>query len=265
MLGDPVAHSLSPAMHNSAIAALGLDAVCVALRVRSEGVESLVRELAAAGAGLNVTVPHKRRVAAMLDDASEAVARTGACNTVWARDGGLAGDNTDVAGVADAAARLVGERPVRRALIVGTGGAARAAAVAVAERWPGAVIESLSRGEDRARQFVEWARGAGLEACRDEGGPAELMINATPLGLDPRDPLPLDRERLRRRAPTAVLDLVYARGRTAFVRAAGELGIRAEDGRGVLLCQGAASFRRFFGVQPPRDVMRAAVEAALGE
>jgi shikimate dehydrogenase len=264
VVGDPVAHSLSPRMHNAAIAALGVDAVYVALRAHGDAFEPLLRGLLAAGAGLNVTVPHKRRAAGLLDVASDEVRRTGACNSVWSGPGGITGDNTDVAAVREVAAALVGEGVVRRALVIGTGGSARAAAVAVADGWPGAVVEVLSRDAARAQDFLSWAEGAGVAAVPSNGDQVDLVINATPLGLAPADVLPLDREHLRRRAPAAVLDLVYVRGRTRFVQAAREAGIAAEDGRDVLLEQGAASFRHFFGLQPPRAVMRAAVEDALG-
>jgi len=263
-VGDPVAHSLSPRMHNAAITALGVDAVYVALRAHGDAFEPLLRSLLAAGAGLNVTVPHKRRAAGLLDAPSDEVRRTGACNTVWSGPGGITGDNTDVAAVREVSAALAGGRAVGRVLVIGTGGSARAAAVAVADGWPGAVVEVLSRDAARAQDFLSWAEGAGVGAVPSNGDPVDLVINATPLGLTPADVLPLDREHLRRRAPAAVLDLVYVRGRTRFVRAAREAGIAAEDGRDVLLEQGAASFRHFFGVQPPRAVMRAAVEDALG-
>ena len=264
VVGDPVAHSLSPRMHNAAITALGVDAVYVALRAHGDAFEPLLRGLLAAGAGLNVTVPHKRRAAGLLDATSDEVRRTGACNTVWSGPGGITGDNTDVAAVRKVSAALAGGRAVGRALVIGTGGSARAAAVAVADEWPGAVVEVLSRDAARARDFLSWAEGAGVGAVATNGDPVDLVINATPLGLTPADVLPLDREHLRRRAPAAVLDLVYVRGRTRLVQAARDAGIAAEDGRDVLLEQGAASFRHFFGVQPPRAVMRAAVEDALG-
>jgi len=264
VVGDPVAHSLSPRLHNAAIAALGLDAVYVALRVRPDGLAPLVRALVAAGAGLNVTVPHKRAVVALLDEAPGVVRRTGACNVVWGWTGGLAGDNTDVDAVRQEATRLVAGRPVRRALVIGTGGSARAAAVALADGWPACVVEVLSRDARRSADFVAWAEGAGVAAEPAGEGAVDLVVNATPLGLSASDPMPMDEPGLRRRGAAAVLDLVYVRHCTRFVQAARAAGMAAEDGRGVLIAQGAASFRRFFDVAPPLEVMRAAVEGALG-
>jgi shikimate dehydrogenase len=264
VVGDPVAHSLSPRMHNAAIRALGLDAVYVALRVRTEALEPLVRGLLAAGAGLNVTVPYKRAVVPWLDTSDDGVRRTGACNTVHTDVAGVRGENTDVEAIRAEAARLVGGGGVGRALVVGTGGSARSAAVAVSDEWPGAVVEVLSRDPGRAADFLRWAEQAGVTAETPGEEGVDLVINATPLGLSAADPLPLDPAHLATRQPAALLDLVYVRGRTRLVRSAREAGIAAEDGRGVLVGQGAASFRHFFDVQPPAEVLRAAVEDALG-
>ncbi|MFI5208545.1 MAG: shikimate dehydrogenase family protein, partial [Gemmatimonadales bacterium] len=113
--GDPVAHSLSPAMHNAAIAALGLDAVYVAARTTPRAFPGLVHALLEAGGALNVTVPFKRQAAGLVDHPTELVTRTGACNTIWGTGDDARGDNTDVAGVRSAAVALLGGRPVRRA------------------------------------------------------------------------------------------------------------------------------------------------------
>jgi len=266
VVGDPVGHSLSPAMHNAAIAALGLDAAYLALRTSRDAFPALARALVAAGGGLNVTIPYKRAAADLLDRPSDAVRRTGACNTLWADGAALAGDNTDVAAVRGAAAALLADRGPRRALLLGSGGSARAVAVASADAWPGAEIAVVSRDAARAAEFAAWAEKHGV-GCRvwgaEDQGPVDLVVNATPLGLAPGDPLPLAADRLGRLAPAAVLDLVYARGETALVRAARERGIAAADGRGVLVAQGAAAFERWFGVAAPLEVMRAAVEDAL--
>ena len=125
VIGDPVGHSLSPTMHNAAITALGLDAAFLALRATRDTFPAVARALVAAGGALNVTVPHKRAAPALLDVASATVQRTGACNTVWPGLGGITGDNTDVGAVRTEASRLLAGRPVRRALVLGTGGSAR--------------------------------------------------------------------------------------------------------------------------------------------
>ncbi len=261
--GDPVAHSLSPAMHNAAIAALGLDAVYVAARTTPRAFPGLVHALLEAGGALNVTVPFKRQAAALVDHPTELVTRTGACNTIWGTGDDALGDNTDVAGVRVEAAALRGGRPVRRAMLLGTGGSARAVAVAIADEWPDAELSVRSRDAARAAEFASWASRAGVH-CTGNGAASksfDLVVNATPLGLNAADAIPVAESELRE--GTAVLDLVYARGETQLVRAARALGLAAADGRGVLVSQGAAAFERFFGVQPPLEVMRAAVEDAL--
>ncbi len=253
-------------MHNAAIVALGLDAVFLALRATRETFPEVARALLAAGGALNVTVPHKRAAAALLGQPTELVRRTGACNALWPGAGGLAGDNTDVPAVAREAGALMRGQRVRRAVVLGTGGSARAAAVAIAGAWPGAELAVVSRDAGRAAEFAAWAGEVGIgvwgSGVRDTG-PADLVVNATPLGLRPDDPPPMDAAQLERVAPGALLDLVYAVGGTKLVRMARDGGVRAADGRGVLIAQGAASFQLFFGVPAPEEIMRAAVEDAL--
>ncbi|MGD2136524.1 MAG: hypothetical protein PVF27_10200, partial [Gemmatimonadales bacterium] len=149
LIGDPVEHSLSPAMHNAACAALGLDAVYVALRVEAAGVPHVIRAFEAAGVAGNVTVPHKLDVAHLLIRLTDAAKELDAVNVFWPDGGRLIGDNTDVRGVLDAVDALEGEGPW---LLAGTGGAARA--VAAAAREHGVQLLVRSRAADRARAFV---------------------------------------------------------------------------------------------------------------
>jgi shikimate dehydrogenase len=259
ILGDPVAHAMSPTMHNAACRALGLDAVYVALRTPVAALGAALEALAAAGAAGNVTLPHKEAVERSIARKTDVCARARACNTFWTEDGALVGDNTDVPGVHAALCELGVNGG--RWLVLGTGGAARAVAVAAADA--GAALRVRSRHPDRAREFVDWAKGLGVHA-EAAHGPAEVdaVINATPLGLKERDPLPLDPKHLR--SVRVALDLVYARGETRWVRVMRAHGVAARDGREMLVQQGAAAFTRFFpGTAAPVDVMRAAVERAL--
>jgi shikimate dehydrogenase len=260
VIGDPVQHSLSPAMHNAACRALGFDAVYVALRCSADSLPGLLAACAAIGAAGNVTVPHKEAAERCLTRKTDLCARVGACNRFWSDDGQLVGDNTDVAGVL-ASLRQLGAEDASQWLLIGTGGAARAVAVAAADAR--AALYVMSRDAGRGEQFVAWARtrGADAHAARGDMAP-EVAINATPIGLKESDPLPLDTSRVQ--GVRAALDLVYAPGETRWVRLLRAAGVTAQDGREMLVQQGAAAFMHFFpGADAPMEVMRAAVNHAL--
>ena len=261
VIGDPVAHSLSPVMHNAACRALGLDAVYVALRVVPEALPAVLAAQAATGGAGNVTVPHKEAVESSVARKTDVCARVGACNTFWTEDGALVGDNTDVTGVRSALRQLGVNAKGGRWLVIGTGGSARATAVTAGGA--GARLWVRSRNAERAAQFAEWASGVGV-ATEVANGPVEVdvAINATPLGLAGHDPLPIDVNHIP--GVQRALDLVYAPGETRWVHTLRKRGIAAQDGREMLVQQGAAAFERFFpGTAAPIDVMRAAVHHAL--
>lgn len=256
ILGQPVEHSLSPVMQNAAFRALGLDAVYVPLACLPGQVSGAMALLAAAGGGGNVTVPHKSEAMAALSRPSRLVQRVGAANTFWGDGGEVLGENTDVAGVLAALDAL--EPPAGPWLVAGTGGAARAVATAAAERGVGLAVRS--RDAARRSAFEQWAESLGV--TRASAHDCGVLINATPLGLHAGDHLPLSADD----APEAAvaLDLVYAPQGTAWVRAMKQEGLRASDGRAMLVAQGAAAFRLWFpGEDPPVEIMRAAVEDAL--
>jgi len=257
ILGDPVRHSLSPVMHNAGIHALGLDAVYVALPVDHAALPHVIRAFEAVGIGGNVTVPHKVSVAQLLIRLTPAAKELGAVNTFWADAGRLVGDNTDVAGALEALDRLEAPGPW---LLLGTGGAARS--VSAAARTRGVRLLVSSRDPGRAREFAGWATALGADAVPDDGSPAGTVINTTPLGLKADDPAPCPAARLE--GCRTALDLVYTPGETAWVRECRRHGMRAADGRAMLVAQGAHAFERFFpGVSAPREVMTAAVNRAL--
>jgi len=264
LLGDPVSHSASPRLYNAAFRAARLDAAYAALRCASDDVPGLVRGLARAGGGGNVTVPHKAVAAAALEEPAAAVDRTGACNTFWLEDGRIRGDNTDVAGFAAAATRLVPSLAGARVLLLGAGGAARAVVAALldapAERVllrnrtrarADALLADIDAGAARGRL----ALAASDAALRHER--FDLVVNATSLGLHPGDPLPLRLQTLG--GADAVLDLAYSPSETPLVIAARALGIPAADGKEMLVAQAEAAFERWWGRRPPEGVMRAAL------
>jgi shikimate dehydrogenase len=256
ILGEPVAHSLSPAMHNAAFRALGLPAVYVPLPCPADEVGVLIRALGKAGGGGNVTVPHKQAAARSVDVYREIVQQVDACNTFWGDNGSTVGDNTDVPGLLEALRQL--EIPEAPWLIAGTGGGARAAVVAAKE--VGASVAVTSRDAGRRSAFEDWVRSCGVTLS--SAPECRVLINATPLGLKEQDPLPIQ-PGVAPRAEVA-LDMVYAPGETPWVRTMRPRVRRAADGRAMLVAQGAASFERWFPEKrAPVEVMRAAVNAAL--
>ncbi len=267
LLGHPVAHSLSPTFQNAALDAAQIALRYDALDVMPAALQSTLAELRAVNGAGNVTVPHKPAVAAACDALTDVARAAGAVNTFWHVDDRLIGDNTDVAGAQAALAALPlaplsGSSP--RVTLLGAGGAARAVILAAERLWPNVRVRVLARRVASAHELaaafphrVEIAN-ARTDALLD----ADLVINATPLGLRQDDPLPCDMSEL---APTATLyDLVYGARETAWVRAGRAAGHRAEDGLGMLVEQGAAAFTRWFGIEPDRDRMWQAVEARTG-
>lgn len=264
ILGNPVAHSLSPAIQTAALRAAGLDGRYVAIACQSEDVAPVMRTLARAGGGGNVTVPHKRRAAAALDDAAAAVERTGACNTFWGEGARIRGDNTDVEGARRAVrALLAGPARGARVLLAGAGGGARAAVAALIDE-DVAEVRVTNRTLARARAMAGEVGDARVRVVADartlEGQAFDLVLNATSLGLGRHDPLAVDLERLGRVG--AVMDMVYTPSRTPLTDTARTRGIPAMDGGEMLLRQGAAAFERWWGREAPLSAMREALQRA---
>ncbi len=256
VIGWPVEHSRSPQMHNAAYAALGLDWAYVSMPVEPERLEQALRGAAALGfAGLNVTIPHKQATAAICDALSPEAGRADSANTVLVLDGGrLRGETTDGQGMLDA----IGDLPGPGALVLGAGGAARAAVSALAGA--GLAVTVAARRREAAEQLAQ-ELGATATGWPASEAP-ELIVNATPLGqAGAAAQLPLDAGLLDGRV---VCDLAY-RGdgaETGLIAAARERGARAVDGLDVLVGQGALAFRLFTGAEPPIEIMRAAVRNA---
>lgn len=260
VLGDPVAHSLSPVIHNAAFRTTGRDATYVARRVTAEECGPMLRSLALGGGGGNVTVPHKERVVPFLDRRTRAVEATGACNTFWARDGEVWGDNTDVEGflgtwkgVVEALGEDAG------VLLLGAGGASRAVLFALLGSQGVARVGVWNRSGGKARKLVEQFGDPRLSRIEDwRGESPDVVVNATSVGLDGRA-APVDLRGFAAR-PRSVIDLVYGRDPTPLCREAAALGIPARDGREMLVRQAEASHARWFGRPPPRGVMARALE-----
>lgn len=265
IIGDPVAHSRSPAMHNAAFAALGLDFVYVPFAVRAADLGDAVRAVRALGlVGVNVTVPHKEGVLRHLDEISERARAVGAVNTIVNRGGRLCGDNTDVTGFL-AALRHAGMRVRgRRAVVVGAGGSARAVVAALC----GAGAASVTIANRTRPRAVRLARrlGGGATAIDATGLPAlareetlrgsHLVVNTTSVGLRGERFPPLA---FAATAPGCLFfDLIYGRSTDFLVRAESARR-RTCDGAELLVRQGAAAFRLWTGRAAPMDVMRQAL------
>lgn len=282
LLGFPVGHSGSPAMHNAAFRRAGIDAVYVACAVPPADLPAAVAGLRALGAlGANVTVPHKEAALTLADDATAAARRCGAVNVLAFRGRRVMADNTDAPGFA-AALRASGIAVGgRRVALLGAGGAARAVALALLEAGA-AAVEVVARDPARAAGLCEglasveprWAGRLRPLAWGDrEGaslpGAVDMVVNCTPLGLRRDDPCPL--ASWDALAPGAVaVDLIYNPSPTEFLRRAAAAGFTALDGSGMLVWQAALSWRLWFDREGPVDVMRAALadwlaSAASGE
>jgi shikimate dehydrogenase len=248
--GWPVAHSRSPQMHNAALAAVGLhDWRYLRLPLPPELFAETVRALPAAGfRGVNVTIPHKHAALALADRASDAARAIGAANTLTFEDGAIEADNTDAPGLLAALPR---DPAGSRALVLGAGGAGRAAAWALARA--GAEVTVWNRTPERARVL---AADLGVRAVTSPGA-ADIVINCTSIGLKDGDDafkaLPLEADSLS--AGSLVVDMVYRAGGTQLLEAARTRGASVVDGLEILASQGAASFERWTGQEAPREAM----------
>jgi len=256
ILGDPVAHSLSPLMQTAAFTALGLPAVYVPLRCSPADLPNLMGALSRAGGGGNITVPHKEAALGAVDSPDDLARTVESCNTFWGEDGRIMGDNTDVTGLLEALRQLEVSRGPW--LIAGTGGGARAAVMAAREH--DVPVAVTSRTSERQAGFERWvaARGVALVPPQE----VRVLINTTPLGLRAGDPLPIEPRRFAR--AEFAFDMVYAPGETVWIRAMRPSVRRAADGRAMLVAQGAAALQRWFpDKHAPVEIMWAAVNAAL--
>jgi len=254
LLGHPVSQSLSPAFQNAALSSAGIPLTYVPLDVAPEDLGQTLDQLVRDSAAGNVTIPHKNAVASVCATLSAEAERTKAVNTFRVEQGALIGHNTDVAGFDQAARELLGAAPVGLTVgVFGAGGAASAVLAAI-ERWPRCRAIVVNRGLDRAAALIE--RFGSIAQSGDAGEIAEqadLVVNATSIGMRDSEDGPIDVARLRRAG--AVLDLVYSRDETAFVRAARARGLRASDGLPMLVAQGAAAFSWWFGRSPDLTAM----------
>jgi shikimate dehydrogenase len=270
ILGDPVAHSLSPAMHNAAFRFLGLEAVYAPVQVPPCLVPVVVEALRADNIlGANVTVPHKESVMRHLDEVEPAARRIQSVNTIYKRGKKLWGASTDGSGFLRSLGRSAARLKGGRALLVGAGGGSRAVAGALAMAGV-RHLQVLDLDKKRVQSLVKLLRGVrsgfqveGVSRSEAEKGLRDvgLVIQATPVGLHPGDPSPLSLKEARKGC--LAVDLIYHR-ETAFLKEARLRRLLALDGLGMLLHQGALSFEKWTGRRAPLMVMERALRRALG-
>ena len=271
VIGAPIAHSLSPIIQNAALRAAGLDYVYAALPVRADALASAVRGLYDAGiAGFNVTIPFKTAIIPLMDALSEDARRIQAVNTVVIEGDRMIGHNTDVAGFlagfAERGIALTG----KNAVLIGAGGAARAALWGLLRSGVSSIaigVRSVEKGAALAADFaadgdvraVSFDDAAWIAACSD----ADIVVQTTPLGMTPHteEMPPVDAAMIK---PSAVVyDLIYTPAETRFLREARARGCEMINGETMLVAQGAEAFHLWTGVRPDMELMKRTLREEL--
>jgi shikimate dehydrogenase len=275
VIGDPIEHTLSPAMHNAAFEALGMNWSYIACHVLPDNVGGAVEAVRALGLrGMNVTVPHKQGVMTGLDSLSDAARAVGAVNTIVHTDGKLHGDNTDIVGIIRAITEGAGvDTPPERAVILGAGGAARGIVYALTTLGGVKHITVLNRTVAKASALADEFDGTGATTVigaplsADEARTAMtgevLLINATSVGRGPlADSSPIDDRWECLHESVVCIDSNYSPPTTQLMMQVEAAGGRAYNGLDMLIYQGARSFELWTGHNAPIDVMKKAVLGA---
>jgi len=262
LVGNPVGHLVSPPMHEAAYEELGMDASYVAFEPPVEEIRQAIGGAQTLGiAGLNVTIPFKQDVLELVEP-GELAERIGAVNTIEFRtEGAPRGYNTDAAGVTRAFEHHDVDLDGRKAVVVGAGGAGRAAAFALSDA--GAEVHIANRTVDRAIDLasdVSDGTGGSLDTLDSQIGDASVLVNATSVGME-SDETPVPADYLH--SDLTVLDAVYAPLETRLLREANEAGATTIDGAWMLLFQGVEAFEQWTNREAPVDVMNRALRNAL--
>lgn len=278
VIGDPVSHSKSPLLHNTMNQLLGLDYVYGCKTVKKDSLEDFLTEIKGSNcAGFNATMPFKELLLPYLDEVEPLAARLGAVNTVCIRDGKLYGYNTDCPGFTAALRRRGFEVAGKRALLLGAGGAAKAVAVGLCAAGAEVLVANRDAGKAKTLaalypqgiQAISWNEVAPSERLSQ----VELVVNATPVGMDKGDGnspqnltdiLPKLKELLTFLPKTALVsDLIYHPAPTAFLQEAEQLGLAVMDGFPLLIHQAILAFEHFSQHSVPVDRVLPALEAAV--
>lgn len=277
LIGYPLGHSLSPQIHNAALRSLGLEGEynlypILPLPEGEKAISELLQRIRAGTIhGLNVTIPHKQNVIPMLDYLTPSAKAIGAVNTIFLSDEKLVGDNTDAPGFVGDLKRLLKTQQIQKnALVLGSGGAARAVIYALLSEGYQITLSVRPTDFDQAQNLIDqisheekqievvetgrWAHDIEIHS---------LVVNATPVGMHPMEDQSPWPEGLPFPTQAAVYDLVYNPRQTLFTKQALEAGLSATTGLGMLIEQAALAFERWTGLEAPRQVMAEAVEPQL--
>lgn len=256
IFGHPVSHSLSPAMHNHAAQLLGLEYRYVAFDVNPDSLKTALRAIPALGVvGINVTVPHKEKAARVVDKLEGDAAAVGAVNTITVKDGRLIGFNTDGIGFIRALKSEKINPKGKRALIIGAGGSSRTIGLALLRA--GARIEITNRtpeaGKKLARLLSKFGKASFVQspAVQRAVEEADIIVQTTPVGMKPNDPLPISNPLFRK--GQVVYDIIYAPEKTKLLKLAEQQGAKTINGLSMLVFQGSESFNIWTGKRFPEE------------
>jgi shikimate dehydrogenase len=272
VIGYPIEHSLSPIMHNAALAEMGADLVYLPFAIAPENLEQAIQGFAAIGIqGFSITIPHKQTIMPLLSEISDVAEAIGAVNTVWRTEEGWSGTNTDAEGFLAPLRSMQHDWSQSVAVILGNGGAARAVVAGCVELGF-AETHIVGRDAQKLEAFSQsWNCSLGLKVRSWETLPellprADLLVNATPIGMSPHvDKSPLtSAEADRLKAEVIAYDLIYTPNPTIFLQQVHDRGGVAIDGLEMLIQQGAAALQIWTQQSVPVDTMRQTLRAYLG-
>jgi len=275
VIGDPIEHSLSPVMHNSAIASLGVDYVYLPLPVKPADLENAIAGFKGIGlVGFSITIPHKQAIIPLLTEVSDIAQSVGAVNTVWSTDRGWSGTNTDVEGFIAPLQADNRDWSQTTSVILGYGGAARAVVVGCVQLGC-KEIHVVGRNVQKLSQFQQSWVNAPLpvtlnvhpwEQLPELLSQADLVVNTTPVGMYPHvEQSPIDTAVMELLPKDAIAyDLIYTPNPTLFLQQAKKQGAITIDGLEMLVQQGAAALKIWLGHPPPVEIMRQSLYQHLG-
>jgi len=267
LMGYPVSHTISPAIHNSAFSALGLDWVYLPFEVKPEHLKRAIFGLKPLGiAGVNITIPHKVQALAYMDGLSEEAELIGAINTVVVKEDGLFGDNTDGKGFIRSLKEAGFSLKEKRVALIGAGGGGRAISISLAREGAEAIYIS-DTDKERRESLIGYIKNRFDILVSEMSDPSiikdiDLLVNATPCGMKEKDPLPIDAGFIH--PDILVYDLIYNPQKTRLLEEAERKGAKTLSGLAMLVYQAALSFSAWTGIMPPVQVMMDAAKSELG-